>query len=340
MKPVFHPHLVNSCFEDPVLYLDFLFEKRAILFDLGNIRLLTPRQILRVSDVFVSHTHMDHFTDFDWLLRLCLGREKQLRLVGPAGFIAQVEHKLRAYSWNLVHNYDTELMLTVTEVLTDADGRQAVFRCRQAFAREKERTQQLIDGVVLDEPALRVRSAILDHGIPCLGFSIEEKQHVNLWKNRLEEMGLPVGPWLRELKQAVVLGKPDTIPIRAWWRENQTVQERYLSLGELRERVVRIVPGQKISYVVDVGYHQKNIRKIIELAQGSNTFYIEAPFLHEEAKAARRKHHLTTYQAGWLGRGAEAKELIPLHFSPRYLHCEPALRSEIQAAFGGKVLPE
>lgn len=311
-----------------------------MLFDLGNIRLLTPRQILRVSDVFVSHTHMDHFTDFDWLLRLCLGREKQLQLVGPPGFIARVEHKLRAYSWNLVHNYDTELRLTVTEVLTDADGKQAVFRCRQAFAREEERPLRLIDGVVLDEPALRVRSTILDHGIPCLGFSMEEKQHVNLWKNRLEEMGLPVGPWLRELKQAVVLGKPDTTPIRAWWRGNRTVQERYLSLGELKERVVRIVPGQKISYVVDVGYHQKNIQKIIELVRGSNKLFIEATFLHAEATAARRKHHLTTYQAGWLGRGAEVKELIPLHLSPRYLYREPALRSEVQAAFGGEVLPE
>jgi ribonuclease Z len=120
---------------------------------------------------------MDHFTDFDWLLRLCLGREKLLRLVGPPGFIDQVEHKLRAYSWNLVQNYESELMLTVTEVLTDADGKQAAFRCRQAFAREEERPLRLIDGVVLDEPTLRVRSTVLDHGIPCLGFSIELVSH-------------------------------------------------------------------------------------------------------------------------------------------------------------------
>lgn len=64
------------------------------------------------------------------------------------------------------------------------------------------------------------------------------------------------------------------------------MQERYLSLGELKEQVVRIVPGQKISYVVDVGYHQKNARRIIELVRSSNKLFIEATFLHAEVTAA------------------------------------------------------
>ena len=333
MKPLFQSRLLNGPFEDPVLYLDYLFEKRALLFDLGNIRALVPRQLLRISDIFVSHTHMDHFADFDWLLRICLGRDKQLRLFGPPGFIDRVEHKLGAYTWNLVNNYETELTLAVTELHPGQVGKRAEFRCRKAFAREAETWLNLPGGVLVDEAALQVRAAVLDHGIPCLGFAVEEKQHVNLWKNHLQEMGLSIGPWLHSLKQAVLEGQPDDTPIRVQWQQEGIAQESHLPLGELKARVVRIVPGQKIGYIVDVAYHSENARRIVELVKDSHTLFMEATFLHTEAATAKKKCHLTARQAGWLAREARVKELVPIHFSPRYADREQSLREEARTAF-------
>lgn len=83
MVPVFHPRLVNDPFGDPCLYIDVQRERRAILFDLGDIGGLEAAKVMRVSDVFVSHTHIDHFIGFDHLLRLLLGRGKKLRIFGP-----------------------------------------------------------------------------------------------------------------------------------------------------------------------------------------------------------------------------------------------------------------
>jgi ribonuclease Z len=119
MRPLLHPFLVNGRSGDPALYVETLFEKGAILIDLGDLANLSPRRIQRLEHVFVSHTHIDHFVGFDRLLRVLVGREKVVRLYGPTGFIAQVHHKLAAYCWNLVDRYAADLVFVVTEVAPD-----------------------------------------------------------------------------------------------------------------------------------------------------------------------------------------------------------------------------
>ncbi|KFI22784.1 ribonuclease Z [Nitrosococcus oceani] len=334
MKPLLQPLVVNDPFDDPVLYLDFLFQKRALLFDLGDIRALPPRKILRISDIFISHTHMDHFADFDWLLRLVLRREKKIRLFGPPGFIDQLEHKLKAYSWNLVHNYDNNLVFIATELHPNAASRQALFRCQRAFSREhQENNSDLPPSVLIAEPAFRVRTAILDHGIPCLGFTIEENQHIHIWKNRLQALSLPVGPWLHDLKRAILTQQPDDTPIRIWRQENGKKYQKYLPLGLLKRQISRTSPGQKISYIVDIRYSRSNCQKIVELIQGSHLLFIETTFLHKDAEMAAEKQHLTARQAGWIAREAGVKKLVPINFSPRYSDRRQTLVTEAQEAF-------
>ena len=41
--------------------VDLVFEQRALLFDLSDLSWLVSRKLLRISDVFVTHRHMDHF---------------------------------------------------------------------------------------------------------------------------------------------------------------------------------------------------------------------------------------------------------------------------------------
>src|SRR5512145_2638100 len=108
MRTLVSPELVNGVFGDPVLYLDFRDERRALLFDVGDVSRLPPKKILRLSDVFVSHDHMDHFAGLDRLVRVLLGRGALLRLYGPPGFLERVEHKLSAYTWNLAERYPGE----------------------------------------------------------------------------------------------------------------------------------------------------------------------------------------------------------------------------------------
>ena len=334
MKPVFHPQLVNDPLGDPALYVDFLFERRGLLFDLGDLRALAARKVLRLSHVFVSHTHMDHFVGFDHVLRLCVGRDLTIRMWGPPGFIDQVAHKLSAYTWNLVHNYPTDFTRVVGEVHEDRqESPRARFRCQAAFEREDLEPLPVTDGVVADEEAFLVRAIVLDHKVPSLGFSLEEKWHVNVWKNRLDELGLPTGPWLAVLKAAVLRGEPDASEVRAWWREAGEVKERFFSLGFLKRELLRLVPGQKLAYVVDVAHHDQNARRIVELARDADYLFIEATFLQEDAALAAEKYHLTAHQAGSLAREAGVKRLIPFHYSARYPDRTEELQAEAMTAW-------
>jgi len=337
MRPIFQPRLVNGPFGDPALFVDILFERRALLFDLGDVAALPPRKLLRTSHVFVSHTHMDHFVGFDRLLRTCLGRERPLSLYGPDGFIDRVEHKLAAFTWNLVENYAVDLGFSVHEVTQHGVLRRATFNSRERFVRRDLAAAPLGNGPLLAEPAFDVRCTVLDHDTPCLAFAVQEAMHVNVWRNRLADLGVEAGPWLREAKRAVLAGAPDDTRIPARRAGTNGTEVREIALGALRAAALQVVSGQKIAYVTDAAYHADNVARIAALAAGADLLFIECTFLEADAADAARKCHLTAGQAGSIARAADAAVLVPFHFSPRYAGREAELRAEAQAAFGGIV---
>jgi ribonuclease Z len=331
MRPLLHPSLVNGRFGDPALYIETLFEARAILFDLGDIAALSPRKVLRLSHIFVSHAHIDHFVGFDRLLRLLVGREKEIVLHGPAGFIDHVGHKLHAYRWNLFDRYPCDLVFAVTEIDSSLRTRVARFRLKNAFAPEPVAGTAIVDGVIHAEPGFQVSVAILAHRTPCLAFAIKEALHVNVWKNKLAELGLPIGPWLRELKRAVVEDRPDDHPIRI---DASSPELQELPLGRLRN-VLTVTPGQKVAYVTDAADTPANRCAIIELARDADLLFIEAAFAHADAALAAERAHLTTVAAGNIARAAGVRRIEPFHFSSRYAGEEARMLNEVMAAFAG-----
>jgi ribonuclease Z len=320
------PSLVNEPFSDPGLFIDFRFGRRALLFDLGDLTPLSPRQLLRVTHCFISHTHMDHFAGFDRLLRICLHRETPLHLIGPEGFADRVEHKLRAYTLNLLGEGSVDFTIIASEFNGAGFDRVCEFRAREAFRRREQTTVRLAPGLLLDEEEFWVEGAVLDHGIPCLAFAFEEKLRVNVWREGLRRLGLPVGPWLREAKAAVRLGAPDHTEIGI--RDGLTIP-----LGVLRQHALRTARGQKIGYVVDLAYDPLNVKNVVALAREADQLFIEAPFLDVDANIAAERRHLTARQAGYIAKQAGVRRLIPFHFSARYCDRADALMREAEEAF-------
>lgn len=329
----FSPRLINPPFGDPGLYVGLRHQGRALLFDLGRIDRQPAAALLKISHVFVSHTHMDHFIGFDHLLRIFLARELHLELFGPPGIIANVRGKLAGYTWNLIESYP--FTLTVHEV--GRDQIEAVhLPARTAFTPEPLPARPF-DGVLVDSPQFTVTTAHLDHRIPCLGFALTEKTRLNVRPEQLDALGVPAGRWLNTLKEAVRAGSPDDTPIVAEWREGGEARTRTFTLAELRDRLLVTTRGQKLAYVVDTLFSRANLERIRALASGADVFFCESLFLDADRDQASKRYHLTARQAGTLARVAGVARLETFHFSSRYDRDPAPLRAEAQAVFRGEL---
>ncbi|MDE2180813.1 MAG: ribonuclease Z [candidate division NC10 bacterium] len=334
MTNLFQPRLLNEVFGDPGLFVRFRWERRALLLDLGDLTTQPPADLLKVTDIFVSHTHVDHFIGFDHLLRIVFGRGHTIRLFGPPGFISNVEGKLFGYIWNLVEGYT--LTFDVYEVSSDKIVA-ARFPCGARFERVDLPLSLPFTGVLVDDPLFRVEAVHLDHKIPCLAFALAEVERINIDPERLKRLGLATGPWLTEFKRMVRAGAPDDTIVRAPCGDETGETFRELLLSDLRDKIVTITSGQKLVYVTDTLYSDENRRKIVTLAQDADILFCEAMYLEQDRDCATERHHLTARQAGLLAREADVKELVIFHLSQRYQECPEALYHEAAEAFGGPV---
>ena len=337
MRHLFEARLVNASGAEPGLVVDFRDERRTILFDLGDLTPLRPRDLLRVSHAFVTHAHMDHFAGFDHLLAVVLGRHERFTVFGGPGFVDQVEHKLRAYTWNVVHRYEVPLTIQALALSRDGTLQRASFSTLDRFAREDHAGLALGDDTVLDEATFRVRARFVDHDTPCLAYAIEEKARVNVAKDRVAALGLTPGPWLRELKQAILAGAPESAPIVVRWSDREGAHERHHTVGELAHVVLDVARGQRVGYATDLRGTEENARTLAALFEGVDQLFIESVFLDADREHAERKNHLTARQAGGIARRAGAKALMPFHFSPRYEGREAELVEEARAAWQGRM---
>ena len=333
MRRSFQARLINDPFSDPGLFISFLFRRRGFLFDIGEIQSLSARDLLKVTHVFVTHAHVDHFIGFDHLLRLTLGREKEIHFFGPPGLFGHVEGKLAGYMWNLVGDYPEESTLRVTEVHPDL-LKTKVYACRERFSVRGKVEETPFGGTLWAEPSFRVSGVFLDHRIPCLGYALAEDFYIKILKERVKEMGLPVGPWLTRFKNALYEGQDFGTEFEVTWDEGAgSGRARRFPLGELAEKIAMIAPGQKIAYVTDLIGTPENLQRAALLAEGADHLFVEAGFLDRDRDKAREKYHLTAKEAGELARRARVREFTLFHHSPRYMDQVEELREEARAAY-------
>ena len=319
--------LVNGVCGDPLLQLRLLHQSRSLLFDLGDTGRMPLRSAHQVTDVFITHCHADHIGGFLWFLRSRIGYFLPCRLFGPPGLMQHIAGMINGILWDRVE--DRGPRFVVHEWHSDHLKRWRITAGDPAPTALED--QAIPDGVLVREPEFQVRAALLDHGTPVLAFAWEPFGKLQVRNEQLQAEGLKPGPWLHDLKMAVLRQRPDELI--------SPDARRTYRAEDLARKLLIQAPGEKIAYGTDFADTPDNIRKMTELAQGAHTLFCEASFMAADEEQARHTHHLTTRACAGIAEAAQVRQLIAFHFSHRYDRKRDQVYRELRAFTDRLVIP-
>lgn len=238
----------------------------------------------RKMKVFISHMHGDHVLGLPGLFQSMsfLGRERKLEIYGPEGIADFVDAVNRTVRFN------------------------------QRFQLE---IHQVTPGTILDEEEYTVETAALEHGVPCLGFALAEKnRHGKFNPAKARALEIPEGPLWKKL----LLGEAITTRgIRI--RPDQV-------LGPPRR-------GIKIVYITDT----RPCSSGIKLAKGATLLMHDCTFDNSKKEKAREYGHSSAEEAATVAKTAGADKLVLLHISAIYEDASTLLK-EAKTIFQNTIL--
>lgn len=236
----------------------------------------TQRQILqsgigfkRLNRILITHGHLDHILGLAGLLSTYMRWETidELEIIGGKSALERIHDLLYG----------------------------VVLRGAQPQMRLNLRPIQ--SGTFFTAADFSITAFPVNHrGADCLGFAFEEFGRRPFLPEKADELGIPPGPWRRDL----VAGLPATLP------DGRAIQPQQV-LGEFR-------PGTRLIHIGDAG----ETDSLVEYCRNADAIIIESTYLQEEAEMARQFGHLTASQAAHLAVKAGARQLFLTHISRRY----------------------
>src|SRR5262249_40387876 len=145
-----------------------------------------------------SHLHMDHVGGFDTFFRCTYNRTASPNHVwGPPGTAAILHHRFRGFLWNLYEGQDVSWR--VHDLHAEYVGTSR-FELAEAFAHAHPEVNHPYERTFLQGPGYVVEAMLMDHSTPSIAYVVRETPRVNIDTDKLAELGLRPGPWLKRLR--------------------------------------------------------------------------------------------------------------------------------------------
>lgn len=251
------------------IYVEYKGE--GILFDCGEG---TQRQMNmaginrnKIRKILLTHWHGDHVSGLIGLLQTISNNEnpQKVTIFGPRETRERIAHLLRAVSFE-----ESRMELEIKEI--NPSGVEKIY----------------------DGEDYIIQAAYLDHKIPCLGFSLVEKDKRKINMAKAKKIGLREGPLIGKLQAGHSVSF-----------KGQTITA---------DEVSHMQKGKKLSIILDT----LPCKNAYELAAEADVLIAESAYTSDMEEKSLEYKHMTTKQAALIATTANVKKLIITHFSQRY----------------------
>jgi len=297
---MFTPEIKSNPNEDISIMVKLNNHSWNYLCECGDASELTVKEIQNTNAIFISHTHIDHFVNFDAIIRHQIGIQRRVVVCGPKNIQKQVCAKLSSYTWNLIQK--GAIVYEIREVVSE--NKICVYEIEPPLW-ELKKIDEIQDGILFKEKSFVVSATLLDHKTPVLAYKFKENDTIKIDLSKSDFKG---GRWIEELKQAFKDEREaDVIRI-----EEQDYRAKDLF------HLLHVEEGDTLGVIMDHVASTENHSKILKHFFKCKTVYIESFYKEEDKELASANYHSFSSMSGEIMKKAMVKEAIPVHFSRKY----------------------
>ncbi|MGK0363652.1 MAG: ribonuclease Z [Saprospiraceae bacterium] len=294
------PEIKSLDNEDICILVKFDNHSGNYICECGDASKLTVKECQDTKAIFISHTHIDHFVNFDFILRHQIGTGKRIIICGPQGITKQVQSRILAYTWNLIEEesitYEIREIIDETNYLT-SELRPPLWEIKELG--------EIEDTPILSNEKFDVNYTILNHKTPSISYLFKENDSVKIDMTSSEFRG---GKWVNELKLAFEA------------KDNL----RLIKVADLEYKakdlfhLLKLKIGASLGVIMDHAAIPENHEKILSLFSNCDKVFIESFYKEEDKESAELNFHSYSKASGRIMRECQVQEAIPVHFSRKY----------------------